>query len=215
MLFHRLALAAALSVSALSAHAGVIVDSLSANADPFNYSTNQGGIRFFNIAALGPLGQSFTLSGAHENLTVSAYLSTFGSSANETATLVSGLGLGGTVLGSDSFSMALTRNDAELALFDFSGLGALDGDYTVVFSGTGTLGGGTVNVNAPNNYTGVDTAGTSAWDSNGAFNFGSNPARDFGIQVSADPVSAVPLPASALFMASAGGLLALRRRKRA
>ncbi|WP_172292953.1 hypothetical protein [Pseudoruegeria sp. HB172150] len=211
-LFKAIAVAATLVLGTGAAHAVTVLDTLSTNTEPFDYYTNQGGLRFFNLASYGPVGQSFTLSEETTNLEISAYFSTFGSYADITATLVEGTGLGGAVLATLSFYADATRYDAVLGSFDFSALGALVGDYTIVFDGVGTLGGSTVEVLAPNSYAGVDTPGTSAYDEDGLFNFGSsNPVKDFGIKVEGDPVAPVPLPAGGLLLASALGLVGARR----
>ncbi|MEM6371355.1 MAG: hypothetical protein AAF727_01045 [Pseudomonadota bacterium] len=200
-----------LSLFAVTAQAATILDTLSTNSDPFDFRSNPDGIRFFNIDALGPLGQSFTLDADTENLSVSAFLSTFGTSANVTGTLRTGTGTGGTTLGSDTVVLnGISRNDAVLSAFDFSALGTLTaGTYTIVFSGTGTLGGGDVQGGV-----GLDTPGTDAFGPSGPFDFRSNPAREFGVLVQGDAVAApIPLPAGAVLLASGVGLLLLRRRK--
>ncbi|XDA99380.1 hypothetical protein AB1M95_05570 [Sulfitobacter sp. LCG007] len=210
--FKAIAVALTLAIGAGAAQAATLLDTLSTNDKPFDYASNQGGIRFFNVGYYGPIGQSFSLTANTANLGISAYLSTFGSYTDITATLVEGTGVGGTALASRSFSAAATRNDALLASFDFSGLGTLMGAYTIVFEGIGSLGASTVEVLGPNSYAGVDTPGTAAYDRNGLFNFGSsNPARDFGIKIDGDPVSPVPLPAGGLLLGSALGLAFLRR----
>ncbi len=216
MFVKPLLVALALAASAMAAQAATIVDSLSTNTDPFDFTTNQGGTRNFNIAFSGPLGQSFALDGAYENLSVSALVSSFGSTADVSARIVSGAGIGGATIGTAtpvSLTGIMGRANT-LVTFDFSAIGELlAGTYTVVFSGTGTLAGGPVNVTAPGVYAGVDTAGTEAFGPTGSFNFGTNPARDFGIRVTADPVAAVPLPATGLMLVAAlAGIGAMRRR---
>lgn len=217
-MFRTLVLATALALAPLAAAAATLLDTLSVNDQPFNFSTNPGGIRFFNTASGvngSPLGQTFTLDTETSNLTVSAYLSTFGNSIAMTARLFAGETVTGTALATRTFSLSNTnRNVATLAMFDFVSLGALDaGTYTIAFQGTGALGGSTVNVLGPNQYQGVDTPGTVALNRNGVFNFGSNPARDFGIRVEGDP-SVVPLPAAGfMLMAGLGALVAFGRRR--
>ncbi len=217
-MFRTLVLATAIALSPLAAAAATLLDTLSVNDQPFNFSTNQGGIRFFNTAPGvngSPLGQTFTLDTETSDLTISAYLSTFGNAIGMTAQLFSGETVTGTALASRSFTLLDTsRNVATLAMFDFTALGALGaGTYTIAFQGTGALGGSTVNVLGPNQFEGVDTAGTIALNRNGPFNFASNPTRDFGIRVEGEP-SVVPLPATGLLLIAGLGVLGAVRARR-
>ncbi|MAU50887.1 MAG: hypothetical protein CMN17_00590 [Roseovarius sp.] len=218
------AVATVLTVSAAAASAsGVILDTLNKNGMPANLSTNPLGISFFNLISSSsntePFGQSFMLDEATESLSVDAYFSSLDfpqpTSVSVTASLVTGAGVDGSELGMALFEATeVTRNDALLATFDFSNLGALDaGTYTITFEGVGALGGGDIFFDADGNRTGTVTAGTQAFDANGPFNFGSNPAREFGIRVSGDAVTPVPLPAGLpLLLAGLGGLAILRRK---
>lgn len=216
-------LSGAMMVSAMAADAAtVVVDSLAADPTAFDFSTNPDGLRLFNIAETAsgslsnrPLGQSFTLGGASaSDLSIEALIGGFGASASVTATLVEGAGFGGAEIGSTGpVFVATPGRDGVLTEFDFASLGPISaGVYTVFFSGTGALGGGTVNVLGPNNFVGVDTPGTEAFDDSGLFDFASNPARDFGIRVTAE-IAPVPLPAGmSLLPAAMAGLWAMRRR---
>lgn len=217
-MFRTLVLAAAIALSPIAAAAATLLDTLSVNNRPFDFATNQGGIRFFNTAPGvngSPLGQTFTLGTETSNLQISAYLSTFSDSIAMTARLFAGERVTGTALATRTFSLSGTnRNTATLAMFDFVSLGALSaGTYTIAFQGTGALGGSTVNVLSSNVYQGVDTPGTVALNAAGPFNFGSNPARDFGIRVEGDP-SVVPLPAAGLLMIAGLGALGVVRARR-
>lgn len=206
----RKPLALSLLIAALSAVPAaartVVLDTLNDDGQPFDFRSNPDGISFFNIAALGPLGQSFILDERAGALAVDAFLSTFGSGFDVTASLLSGEGPGGAVLATDGVAQAgISRSDAVLAAFDFTAAGVLDaGTYTVFFEGTGTLGGGDQ---------GVETDGVEAFDEDGAFDFGSNFAREFGVRVTADPVAPIPLPAGAPLLVLALGALGLVRRR--
>lgn len=220
------ALAATLAIAAAAADASsVILDTLNKNGQPGNLSTNPLGISLFNLVSSSsntePFGQSFVLGEATENLSVEAFVSSLTfpqpTSVRISATLVAGEGSGGATLDSVGFAASgVTRNDATLALFDFSGLGALAaGAYTVFFSGDGAIGGGDIFLDANGVRTGTVTPGTTAFNANGLFNFGSNPAQEFGIRVTGDVVAPVPLPAGLPLLLAAIGGLALLRRKRA
>lgn len=218
MFVRNFIVAAALVLSPVAASAATLLDTLSINDSPVNLASNPGGIRFFNAGSGingSPLGQTFTLDTETSNLKISAYLSTFDSSIDMNARLLEGETVLGTALATSNFSLTGTnRFTATLAMFDFAALGALSaGTYTIAFQGTGSLGGGTVNVLGPNLFEGVDTPGTIALNRNGAFNFAANPTRDFGIRVEGDP-SVIPLPAAGLLLiAGLGALGAVRGRR--
>lgn len=199
-----IALSGLLVGTAAAASAAVVLDTLNDTGMPFDYYANPTGMSLFNIGYYEPIGQSFTLDAATSALTVSAYISSFSGFADVDVSLKSGAGVGGALLATGSFAVdPITRDEAELALFDFSALGLLAaGTYTIVFEGTGALGGGNQ---------GVDTAGTDSWDEDGLFDFGSNRAKEFGILVEGD-VAPVPLPASLPLLLAGMGVLALRRR---
>jgi hypothetical protein len=218
-------LATALAISSVAANAStVILDTLNKNGQPANLSTNPLGISLFNLVSSSsntePFGQSFVLGDATENLMIETFISSLTfpqpTSVNISATLVTGAGSAGATLDTIGFSASgVTRNDAILAMFDFSGLGVLDaGAYTVVFNGDGAIGGGDIFFDANGVRTGTVTPGTQAFDANSLFDFGSNPAQEFGIRVSGDIVAPVPLPAGLpLLLAGLGGLSLLRRKR--
>ncbi len=202
--------AAAVVLSCGLAQGATLLDTLNSNGQPFDAATNPGGISFFNLINVSsvqqdPLGQSFTLADETTDLAISAYLSTFGSSIDVTASLVQGAGVTGAELGSDTFVLSGTnRDEASLATFDFSGLGALAaGTYTISFSGDGALGGG---------EQGVETAGTEAYGPNGVFDFGTNFAQEFGIRVEGEQPAPIPLPAGVWLLL--GGIAALGAARR-
>lgn len=220
-LFKTLAVACAMSLSALAAQATtVILDTLAADSTAFNASTNPDGLRLFNIGSSDrrnvlPYGQSFELGGETSDLMISALFGSFSGNAVVTASLHGGAGFSSAIATlTPQFITAPTR-DGVLGSFDFSSFGSFTaGVYTVFFSGTGALGGGTVNLLGPNQFAGVDTPGTDAYDRNSLFDFASNPVRDFGIRVTGTVAPApIPLPAGLpLLLAGLGGLALLRRR---
>ncbi len=221
--FKTIILAGVLGLAASAATAAtVLLDTLAADPAAFDAASNPDGLRLFNIGLsfsgnIPPYGQSFTLADDTADLEIAAYFGSFSGDAVVSASLHSGAGFGTSLGTLAAQTITGPTRAGVLGSFDFSGLGPLSaGVYTVFFSGTGALGGGTVTATGPNQYVGLDTPGTDAYGRAGLFQFGSNPARDFGIRVSGEVAAApVPLPAGLpLLLAGLAGLGALRLRRR-
>jgi len=222
-LIKTLALACAMGLSALAAQASsVLFDNLAADPAAFNFSTNPDGLRLFNLAFsfngnTVPYGQSFTLDDDTSALEIAALFGSFSGDAVVTASLHSGAGFSSPIATLAAQFVTGPSRDGVLGAFDFSGLGTLSaGVYTVFFSGSGALGGSTVEAIGPNQYVGLDTPGTEAYGRFGLYNFATNPARDFGIRVSGTAdASPVPLPAGLPLLLAGLGAIALVRRRAA
>ncbi|MBY6155807.1 VPLPA-CTERM sorting domain-containing protein [Pseudooceanicola nitratireducens] len=198
--------ATALALSASAASAATIIDTTTNTAQGFrtlgNFSVDQ-----------DPLGQTFTLTQATNNIVAGGVVRDVNDFLNPTFDIIisiySGAGFGGSLLG--SVTSTLADGFEALHTVSFASLGTLGaGEYTLGFSSGGTGRGSLQTV--------VDSAGTVSYNELGIFADNIANGDDFSILVTGDAasVSAVPLPAGfPLLAAGLIGMGALARRKKA
>ncbi len=160
-----------------------------------------------------PLGQSFTLTQATNNLMVGARVRDFNRAGAPTFDLtfsvIEGAGTNGTVLGSSTFTLA--DGFWGVHTVDFSFLGTLlAGTYTAVFSN------GAAQRGALDTTVGDADPNSLSFNSEGVFEI--NPdGRDFVVRVTGDFVSdPIPVPEPGTLALLLGGLIGvagLRRRQ--